>query len=124
MNEDWFTDQKKIVGMVNHKRALVFVAFLHKGRLTATVKSFTGLANIGFFKTKERQKYHLTAVTESGRMKLVAVNRQKEITVLTETGNETGKIVYLNPGRYRIRAIGIQCSFHLVMSVDGPDQKQ
>jgi hypothetical protein len=42
------------------------MAFSHKGRLTANVKSFTGLANIGFLRVKERQRYQLTAATEAG----------------------------------------------------------
>ena len=112
MDETMFLDDKKIAGIVNYKRALIFMAFSHKGRLTANVKSFTGLANIGFLRVKARQRYQLTAVTDAGKMKLVAVSRQKAITVLSETGAESGKIIYLEPGYYRIRAIGLNASFH------------
>ncbi|MFA5236064.1 MAG: hypothetical protein WC399_04415 [Bacilli bacterium] len=124
MDESWFADEKKLAGVVNFKRALVFIAFRRKGRLTASVKSFTGLATLGHLNIKERQRHHLSAAAEDGRVKLVAVTKDREVIVLSETGNESGKVVYFDPGWYRIRAIGLKASFHMTLGLQDIEPKK
>jgi hypothetical protein len=57
-------------------------------------------------------------------MKLVAVSRKKEITVLSANGRRKRENHLLGTGLYRIRAIGLNASFHVELIGEVKKQTQ
>ena len=111
MFENIYDDESKIVSRVNYKKALVLTAFYsYKTKtLTGNAKSFTGIKTMLLLKCNNNQKFYLNFNVNSGKAKLVAINKQKQITLLAEN-NFLGQInTKFIKGFYRIRLVGENC---------------
>lgn len=100
-------DQQKIIGILNYKKALVFLVTRENKGIKCRTRRFTGISTITQFKGEAGARYQMDLVTSCGQATVVAV-QNGEYVVLAEDHFQGEIELNLSLGATRLRLIGKQ----------------
>lgn len=108
MFERIYDDERKITGRLNHSIVFNLLSSYFKNKFKLKTRGFSGVRTILRLRCYENQKLQLDFHTTSGKAKLIAVNKNKEITQLAEQDFSGIVTTIFEAGIYRFRLVGIK----------------
>ncbi len=110
-------NSKKAKSIVNHKKAKIFIVRYHYKTkvMKATIKDFTGYANLMMMRVKDDQKVLINYKVTSGVCALAYMQKDQFHVIAQETFNEE-VVLNVKKGFMRFRVIGNDASIALTMT--------
>jgi hypothetical protein len=100
-----YNDDRKLTGILNYKKALVFIAKYKDYTLLCKTIKFSGVRTIGKIICEDNQKFNLNLKVVKGKSKIIFVKNRK--IYLTIENDYNGEIeTNLESGLYKIRIVG------------------
>lgn len=109
-----YNDEKKLISLINRKRALLFILKIKNKVLKCITKKYTGVKTIGRAKFEKEKVLHIELNVSSGKAKVILI-KNKKIKTIAEN-NFIGDVKIEN-GKYRLRIVGENSNLNLKINL-------
>ena len=115
-NFHFYEDEKKMKGIINHKRSVQFIGHYKKQNLHLRTLKFTGVQTLARFNPQEELiTLHIDFEIHKGKAKLILVSRHHIITVCDQNFHGDQEIL-VKKDKYRLRILGIHADLEMNIS--------